>query len=145
VTYVAYTDGASRGNPGDAGVGVVVRDEEGRTALSLHGYIGRTTNNVAEYTALKTLLDRFRARDCTKLVVNSDSELLVRQMNGQYRVKDPGLKKLHEDARRLLPSLPFQVEIRHVPRAGNAEADRLANEGIDSRLPLPPPGSGQNV
>jgi len=140
VTYNAYTDGASRGNPGDAGVGVLVRDEQGRTVLSLHGYIGRTTNNVAEYTALRTLLERLEADGCTKLVIHSDSELLVRQINGEYRVKDPGLKKHHEEVRRLMSSLPCPVEVRHIPRAQNSEADRLANKGIDSRVPLPASG-----
>jgi len=140
VTYYAYTDGASRGNPGDAGVGVIVKDEQGRTVLSLHGFIGRTTNNVAEYTAFKTLLERLRADQCTKLVVHSDSELLVRQINGEYRVKDPGLKKHHEEVKRLMSSLPCEVEVRHIPRAQNSEADRLANQGIDSLLPLPASG-----
>jgi ribonuclease HI len=145
VTYVAYTDGASRGNPGDAGVGVIVRDEQGRTVLSLHGYIGRTTNNIAEYAALKTLLEQLHAKDCTRLVIHSDSELLVRQVNGMYRVKDPELKKLHEEIRRLLPTLPYQVDVRHVPRAANSEADRLANQGIDSLVPLPAHRPGQSV
>jgi ribonuclease HI len=136
VTLYAFTDGASRGNPGDAGVGVIVKDERGRTVLSLHGYIGRTTNNVAEYTAFKTLLERLKTTTCTKLVVHSDSELLVRQINGDYRVKDPGLKKHYEDVMLLMSTLPFTVEVRHVPRAQNSEADRLANEGIDSLVPL---------
>lgn len=140
MTWHAYTDGASRGNPGDAGVGVIVRDEQGQTLLSVHGYIGRTTNNVAEYTALQTLLERLPADGCTRLVVHSDSELLVRQVNGQYRVKDPGLKKHHEEVRRLLSSLPCQVEVRHIPREQNSEADRLANRGIDSLVPLPASG-----
>lgn len=140
MTWYAYTDGASRGNPGDAGVGVIVKDEQGRTVLSVHGFIGRTTNNVAEYTAFKTLLERLEAGQCTKLVVHSDSELLVRQVNGQYRVKDPGLKKHHEDVRRLISSLPCEVEVRHIPREQNSEADRLANQGIDSLVPVPAPG-----
>ena len=140
MTWYAYTDGASRGNPGDAGVGVIVKDEQGRTVLSVHGFIGRTTNNVAEYTAFKTLLERLQDGQCTKLVVHSDSELLVRQVNGQYRVKDPGLKKHHEDVRRLISSLPCEVEVRHIPREQNSEADRLANQGIDSLVPVPAPG-----
>jgi ribonuclease HI len=140
VTWYAYTDGASRGNPGDAGVGVIVKDEQGRTVLSVHGFIGRTTNNVAEYTAFKTLLERLQAVQCTKLVVHSDSELLVRQINGQYRVKDPGLKKHHEEVRRLISTLACEVEVRHIPREQNSEADRLANQGIDSLVPVPASG-----
>lgn len=143
MTLYAYTDGASRGNPGDAGVGVIVKDDRGRTVLSLHGYIGRTTNNVAEYTAFKTLLERLGAERCTKLVVYSDSELLVRQINGRYRVKDPGLKQCYEDVRRLLSTLPFAVEVRHIPRTQNSEADRLANQGIDSLVPLAGAGPPQ--
>ena len=140
MTWFAYTDGASRGNPGDAGVGVIVRDEQGRTVLSLHGFIGRTTNNVAEYTAITTLLERLQADGCTKLVIHSDSELMVRQINGEYRVKDPGLKKHHENVRRLMSSLPCPVEVRHIPRTQNSEADRLANQGIDALVPLPVSG-----
>jgi ribonuclease HI len=144
VTLYAYTDGASRGNPGDAGVGVVVKDDDGRTVLSLHGYIGRTTNNIAEYTALRTLLERAGGMRCARLVIHSDSELLVRQVNGKYRVKDPGLKAQFESVTRLLSALPFPVEVRHVPRSENSEADRLANRGIDSLVPLAGAGPEQS-
>lgn len=140
MTLHAYTDGASRGNPGDAGVGVIVKDGQGRTVLSLHGYIGRATNNVAEYTALRTLLERLPKEKCTKLVVHSDSELVVRQVNGEYRVKDAGLKKHHAEVKRLMSSLPCTVEVRYIPREQNREADRLANQGIDSLIPLPASG-----
>lgn len=136
MTLHAYTDGASRGNPGDAGIGVIVRDEAGNTLLSLKGYIGRTTNNIAEYTALLTLLTRMKDIACSRLVVHSDSELMVRQLNGQYKVRNKDLKKYHTRVAALVGQLPFVVEVRHIPREQNAEADGLANEGITSRAIL---------
>lgn len=136
MTCIAYTDGASRGNPGDAGVGVIVRDEEGKTLFSTRGYIGKATNNVAEYTALLILLQHIRTWECRHLVVHSDSELMVRQINGTYKVKDAVLKKYHRQVRQLLAGVSFTFELRHVPREMNAEADDLANSGIDARQPV---------
>ncbi|MEW6511600.1 MAG: ribonuclease HI family protein [Bacteroidota bacterium] len=136
MTHRAFTDGAARGNPGDAGIGILVKDEKGATVLSLHGYIGVCTNNVAEYTALLTLLERVKARPWRRLLVHSDSELMVRQMNGQYKVRDRGLKPLHARARGLLQELPFECRLVHIPREENQEADELANRGIDERVPL---------
>ena len=130
----AFTDGASRGNPGDSGIGIIARAGS-TTVLEECAYIGRTTNNVAEYTALLTLLQKIGGHPCERLVVHSDSELMVRQLTGTYKVKNPDLKKYHERVRALLGALPFPVEFRHVPREQNREADRLANEGIDSRKP----------
>lgn len=136
MTVRAFTDGASRGNPGEAGIGVLALDERGTTVLSLHGYIGVSTNNVAEYTALLTLLERAKAMPWTRLVIHSDSELMVRQLNGQYRVRDAGLKPLHEKATRLLKALPFDHVVRHVPREENRDADLLANRGIDEKTEI---------
>lgn len=133
MNLLAFTDGASRGNPGDSGIGLIVKSEEGETVLSLNGYIGITTNNIAEYTALLTLLKAMRDIPCSHLRIHSDSELMVRQVNGQYKVKDQGLKKLHTQVAGLLALLPFPVEITHVTRDRNKDADRLANEGIDAR------------
>ena len=145
MTYRAYTDGASRGNPGEAGIGIFVTDEEGTCVLSLHGFIGICTNNVAEYTALVTLLehvtqDSFPAAgsDTTRLAIHADSELMVRQVTGAYRVRDKGLKPYHARVRRLLADLPFPYSILHIPREENREADRLANLGIDERKPIGP-------
>jgi ribonuclease HI len=132
----AFTDGASRGNPGEAGIGVLALDEAGNTLLALHGYIGVSTNNVAEYTALLALLERAREMPWTRLVIHSDSELMVRQINGRYKVRDAGLKPLFEKATRLLKALPFDHVVRHVPREENREADLLANRGIDEKLPV---------
>jgi ribonuclease HI len=136
MTVRAYTDGASRGNPGEAGIGVLALDEEGTTVLSLHGYIGVSTNNVAEYTALLALLERVKDKPWKRLVIHSDSELMVRQLNGKYRVRDAGLKVLYEKATRLLKALPFDYAVRHVPREQNRDADLLANRGIDEKLPV---------
>ena len=129
----AFTDGASRGNPGDSGIGVVVREECGTVVLSLNGYLGRATNNVAEYTALLALLHRLKQIPCTRLIVHSDSELMVRQLNGEYRVKDATLKKYHEKVQKLIRNAPCAIELKHIPRGENADADRLANAGIDAK------------
>jgi len=133
MTLHAFTDGASRGNPGESGIGLLVRTETGDTILAEHGYIGTATNNIAEYTALVALLKRARRWTCSRLVVHSDSELMVRQVNGQYRVRDEGLRKYYEQVMKLLAGTPFSVEVLHVSREENRDADRLANRGIDAR------------
>ena len=131
MTVLAYTDGASRGNPGQSGIGVVLKDEEGNTLASHHDFIGTTTNNVAEYKALLHCLKMALETKCTRLVVHSDSELMVRQLQGRYKVKDKGLRAHFDEARRMLSSAPFKFEIRHVAREENRQADELANKGID--------------
>jgi ribonuclease HI len=133
MTLYAATDGASRGNPGESGVGVIVRDETGREVLTLYGYLGTATNNIAEYSALVFLLQEMQKIPCSRLVVRSDSELLVRQINGEYKVRDPGLKKKFDEVQRLRAASPFALEVHYVPRAQNSEADRLANRGIDEK------------
>jgi ribonuclease HI len=136
VKCFAATDGASRGNPGASGVGVVVRNEQGDLILSCSGYIGETTNNVAEYSALLLLLRSMQTIPCTRLVVQSDSELMVRQVNGQYKVKDAKLKRLFLEVQRLKANAPYTLELHYVPREQNTETDRLANEGIDAKTPI---------
>jgi len=131
LTLYAYTDGASRGNPGESGIGAVVKTAGGSTILKFQRHIGKATNNIAEYTALLELLECMREIACTRLVVHSDSELMVRQLNGSYRVKEPELRRRYERIVALREELPFSIEIRHVTREQNREADRLANEGID--------------
>ena len=132
----AFTDGAARGNPGESGIGVIYKDEHGTTLTELSGYIGEATNNVAEYQALLACLHGASSLKCSKLIVHSDSELMVRQLRGEYKVKDPGLKKLFLKVQHLLGDAAFAFEIRHVTRDLNKEADRLANLGIDSRKRL---------
>ncbi len=136
MTILAYTDGASRGNPGESGIGIVLKDEFGNVIASHGGYIGKATNNIAEYTALTTCLKLVQGMKCSNLIVHSDSELIVRQMNGQYKVKDKRLKKHFENIQNILTALPFQFVIRYVPREKNQEADQLANHGIDTKKRL---------
>jgi ribonuclease HI len=125
-------DGASRGNPGPAGCGVIVEDADGGREEHTR-YLGRATNNAAEYQALLLGLGRAAALGYRRVEVRSDSELLVRQMTGAYRVKHPELLSLHRAARRLLETFE-QVRFTHVDREANADADRLANLAIDQAL-----------
>ncbi len=129
-----YCDGASRGNPGLAGAGVVLVDPNGEIALRHREYLGQATNNVAEYRGLLLGLKLARNLGIKKLRVHSDSELLVRQLNGVYRVKQPHLRTLWQEARGALQQFET-CEIIHVPRELNREADRLANQAIDQRPP----------
>ncbi len=126
-------DGASRGNPGPAGIGAVVEFGGAAADRELCAYIGETTNNVAEYRALLMALEEAGRHAASSLTVLSDSELLVRQLKGVYKVKAPHLKPLHEEARRRLRAFP-QVRILHVPREENRRADFLANLAIDQHL-----------
>lgn len=132
----AHTDGASRGNPGESGIGVILRNAEGNIIFSGSGYIGKATNNVAEYEALLACLHKAQLLQCKKLVVHSDSELMVRQMRGEYRVKDKNLQKYFQRAKKLLTSAPFDFQIVHIEREKNHDADLLANAGIDSKQRL---------
>ncbi len=126
----ANIDGGARGNPGPAAYGIVVRDASGATLVAAGKCIGRATNNVAEYYGLIAALDAARERGVGRLRVESDSELLVRQIEGHYRVKSPDLKPLHERALKLARGFEH-FEIAHVPREKNREADRLVNAALD--------------
>ena len=137
MTLFAYTDGAARGNPGEGGIGVVFRKEAGEVLYSFGGYLGTTTNNVAEYRALLHCLRKAPEFPCSRLIVHSDSQLMVRQINGEYRVKDKKLAPLFLEAVRLLKAAPFDVSVIHIDRESNREADLLANAGIDGRVPCP--------
>jgi ribonuclease HI len=132
MTILAYTDGASRGNPGESGVGILLKDELGSVIGSYCGYIGQATNNIAEYTALAACLKIVQKFECSNLIVHSDSELMVRQLHGKYKVKDAKLKKYFQDIQAILTSFPFQFTIKHVRREENRDADQLANRGIDT-------------
>ena len=128
--YRANIDGGSRGNPGPASYGVVIRDPRGQIVAKLKKYIGRSTNNVAEYYGLIAALDYAQQHGIRALQVQSDSELLVRQMRGQYKVKSPELRPLFERARKMAQTFD-SFKIEHVYREQNAEADALANEALD--------------
>ncbi|OIP63490.1 MAG: ribonuclease H [Nitrospirae bacterium CG_4_9_14_3_um_filter_53_35] len=124
-----HIDGAAKGNPGPAAIGLIGKDPGGATLFERFRYIGETTNNTAEYTALIEGLEIAREQGALRVRIASDSELLVRQMNGRYQVKKPHLKILYDQALQLIHGFE-QVEIFHVPREKNAEADSLANRAI---------------
>jgi ribonuclease HI len=128
--YRANIDGGSRGNPGPASYGVVFRNPKGEIIARLKKYIGRMTNNVAEYYGLIAALDYAQANNIRALRIESDSELLVKQMRGQYKVKSEDLKPLFERAKKMSATLS-SFRIDHVYREQNAEADALANEAMD--------------
>ena len=128
--WLLMVDGAARGNPGPAGCGAVICDENGAVVRRLSRYLGHSTNNVAEYEALLMGLEALIELKRDKIVVQSDSQLLVRQLNGEYRVKDEKLKLLYQRAIHLLRRFG-SYRIVHVRRELNKAADRLANRGID--------------
>ena len=125
-----YTDGACRGNPGYGGAGAVLVDENGNVVESVKKFLGLCTNNVAEYKALILGLEEALNRHCSKVHIFLDSELLVRQINGVYKVKDETLKVLMRELKGLLTSLD-EYTVEHIDRSKNRIADRLANEAID--------------
>ena len=126
-----WVDGAARGNPGQAGAGIVLDGGENRI-FRQGEYLGKATNNEAEYKALILGLELAGRQGCLELEVRSDSELLVRQMRGEYRVKSPGLQELYFQAVKRLA--PFKrVVFVHVPREQNRDADRLANMAVDAK------------
>ncbi len=129
-SVVAYIDGGSRGNPGPAGFGVRFERADGQLIEELRESVGIATNNVAEYRGLLAALTRAIERGERRLHVRSDSELLVKQMRGEYRVKNPGLQPLHAEARALVGRFD-RVTFEHVPRSLNHHADRLANLAMD--------------
>jgi ribonuclease HI len=127
---VASIDGGARGNPGPAGYGVVVEDEVGRPVAELSEYLGRQTNNYAEYSGLLAALSYAINHGFKAMKVVSDSELLVKQINGEYRVSSPALKELYAQAMKKIDQLDY-FEIKHLRREQNREADRLANLAMD--------------
>ncbi|MCL2641464.1 MAG: ribonuclease HI family protein [Phycisphaerales bacterium] len=142
-TLTLHFDGGARGNPGPGGIGVVLLDEDGDAIYELGEFLGHCTSNVAEYTALVRGLAAAKTLGAKKLIVKADSELVVRQINGVYKVKSPHLKPLFQRAVTLMREIG-DVTISHIYREGNARADELANDAMD-RLgkiePLGPAGS----
>jgi ribonuclease HI len=138
----AYCDGGSRGNPGPAGFGVHIEDATGQPIGELSEYVGRKTNNFAEYSGLLAALQFALDHGYRRLKVISDSELMVKQIKGQYRVNSPELRLLYEEAKRRIRHLD-SFHIQHVLREKNRDADRLANEAMDrgmGRSPASTPG-----
>lgn len=128
--WTAHVDGAARGNPGPAGVGVVIEDAEGQVVKEIAEPLGRTTNNVAEYTAMIRALEEARALGCCRLAVFTDSELMAHQLNGKYAVKAAHLIPLYQRARLLLKQFDAAT-VTHVRRELNKRADALSNIGAD--------------
>jgi ribonuclease HI len=129
--YLLYVDGASIGNPGPSGIGVVIKDEKGRTIEEISEHIGVATNNVAEYQALTSGLEAIKKMGVEKIKILTDSELMAKQVDGSWRVKDKKLKELNKKASKILDSFS-SYEIIHINREKNREADRLAKRGADS-------------
>jgi ribonuclease HI len=129
---ILHIDGASRGNPGPAGIGVVIADVSGTVLAEVSEYIGEVTNNVAEYKALLKGLQEAARIGAKDVSIYSDSELLVKQMNGQYRVRHPGLLPLYNQARNVIP-LFDHISFTHIPREQNSRADELANQALDEQ------------
>ncbi|MCI5162209.1 MAG: reverse transcriptase-like protein [Candidatus Electrothrix sp. AX5] len=127
-----FTDGASRGNPGEAGAGSVLLDGDGQELAARSLYLGKCTNNVAEYKALIMGLQSVLELDCGRVDIFLDSQLIVRQIQGQYKVKHPALKPLFEEVKELLANIDSWT-VAHVPREQNKRADELANKGIDEK------------
>src|SRR5271155_2931456 len=141
----AYCDGGSRGNPGPSGFGVYIQDESGKTLAELSEFLGKQTNNYAEYSGLLAALNFALEQGHPRLRVVSDSELMVKQIKGQYRVNSPELRPLYDEAKRRITRLE-QFQIQHVLRGKNREADRLANLAMDrgtgrSSVPAPAPSA----
>ena len=128
--FTAHCDGGSRGNPGPSGYGAIIEDPHGEVVARLSQFLGRQTNNYAEYSGLLAVLQWASENHVSQLRVISDSELMVKQMKGQYKVSSPGLRPLWEEAKRRAARLE-RFEMRHTLRGGNKEADRLANEAMD--------------
>jgi ribonuclease HI len=126
---VIYTDGASLGNPGLAAIGAVIKDEQGKLMARISQPIGQATNNQAEYRAIIAALEKAVSLGASEVVLNSDSELVVKQINGRYRVKKPSLKPLYQKVKQLQSQLQ-DFSIAHIPRQQNREADRLANRAL---------------
>ena len=139
MTIHGFTDGAARGNPGQGGIGVVLKDESGNVLAEGKKYLGKVTNNVAEYSALIECLRRVNALigeangfSCSKLVLHSDSELMVRQLNGEYKVKNQELIPLHQAAKELAKRFKT-ITFTHVPRVLNKVADVEVNRILDEQ------------
>ena len=127
---ISYTDGGARGNPGPSGIGVVLQNKDGETIGEWSEFLGIATNNQAEYKALLLALKQAVALGVVELDCRLDSELVVKQLKGEYKVKHPDLKPLFEQAKSLISQIK-NVSFKHIPRELNKQADRLANQAMD--------------
>ncbi len=130
---IIYTDGAARGNPGPAGAGAVLLSQQGKELATVCQYLGEATNNQAEYRALKLAIVEALKIGARRIVIKCDSELIVRQLSGEYKVKNTGIKLIFREVSAMLSKFESWT-IEHVPREQNEDADALANEAIDNHL-----------
>ncbi|UCH12820.1 MAG: ribonuclease HI family protein [Candidatus Omnitrophota bacterium] len=128
-----YIDGAARGNPGPAGIGIVITDEKGKIIHTISKYLGQTTNNIAEYTALIFGMEEVRNKKAKDIIINTDSQLLARQLGGEYKVKSSSLKDLYNKVNTMLKSFD-EVRVNQIGREQNKHADKLANKAIDNSV-----------
>ncbi len=126
---ILFIDGACKGNPGAAGIGILITDSAGETLAEIGEGIGQTTNNVAEYRALIRGLQEAQGRGAESVLVHTDSQLMARQMEGRYKINAPHLRALQQEAQALCRLFPGGVTLTHILREGNARADQLANQG----------------
>jgi ribonuclease HI len=133
MSYKMYSDGACRGNPGPSGIGATIMDDKGKTVHEISKFIGTVTNNVAEYEALLEGLDYCVKKKISPIEILADSQLMIRQLSGQYKVKHPNIIPLHQRAKEYLKHLEV-IGYTHVLREFNKRADELANEGIDNHF-----------
>ncbi len=133
MTYQIYSDGACRGNPGPSGIGAVILNDKGKVVHEISKYIGVVTNNVAEYEALLEALDYCVKKKLSPVEILADSQLMIRQLSGQYKVKHPNMIPLHQKAKEYMIHLKV-TGFTHVLREFNKRADELANQGIDDHL-----------
>ena len=126
---IINTDGLSKGNPGTAAIGATIKDERGKMLATISQRIGITTNNVAEYKALIAALQKAIKLKGTQVEIRADSELMIRQLNGRYKIKSEGLKPLYIEVTQLLAKFET-VSLKHIPRELNTEADKLANDAV---------------
>ena len=138
--FSLYIDGAARGNPGPAGIGAVIYNNKGETVATISKYLGQTTNNIAEYTALIFGMEEARSKNIKELIVNTDSQLLAKQLGGEYKVKSSALKDLYKKVNIMLESFE-EVRINQIPREKNKQADKLANEAIDNAVKVKKSGT----
>ena len=127
-----FTDGAARGNPGPAAIGVVIKDEKGNNVAAISRCLGSTTNNQAEYRGIIAALEKAVSLGARQVTVYSDSELMVKQINGQYRIKNAALQPLYAEVVKLTGRLD-SFKISHIRREQNSEADALANKALDGK------------
>ncbi|MFO7890844.1 MAG: ribonuclease HI family protein [bacterium] len=136
MTLFCYIDGSCQGNPGHSGYGVVLEEENGNTLEMLGDFIGNATNNIAEYQALIACLHLTKKYDMDTLIIYSDSQLVVNQIKGLYKIKKDHIKSLFDKAQNIINTAPYKIEIIHIPREKNKKADKLARKAIQLKTKI---------